>query len=174
MTHINRLFLVVLIVAAAAFVWTQRQEPIPTPATEDTTEQEQEQETVSTTYSSLKGVELILTNPTLNSTITSPLTVMGEAPGYWFFEASFPLVLVNWDGLIIAQGYATAQEDPDAAGEVNWMTEEDVPFEGTLEFEAPQGDQEFFRRGALILQRDNPSGLPENDDAVEIPIRFKE
>lgn len=101
--------------------------------------------------------------------IESPLTITGEARGYWYFEASFPVVLVNWDGLIIAQGIATAQDE--------WMTEDFVPFEVTLEFESPvfenaQGDH-FSRRGALIFQKDNPSGLPEFDDALEIPIRFQ-
>jgi hypothetical protein len=27
--------------------------------------------------------------------------------------------------------------------------------------------------GAVIFQKDNPSGLPENDDAREIQINFK-
>ena len=50
------------------------------------------------------------------------------------------------------------------------MTEDSVPFTATLEFTRP----EYGETGALILRRDNPSGLPENDDAVEISIRFAE
>lgn len=100
-------------------------------------------------------------SPDPGSEIQSPLVVTGEARGYWFFEATFPIVLVNWDGLIIAEGYATAEGD--------WMTEDFVFFEGHLEFEKP----EYKDNGALILQRSNPSGLPENDDALEIPVKFK-
>lgn len=99
-------------------------------------------------------------SPHINAEITSPLSVSGRARGTWFFEGSFPLVLVDWDGLIIAEGYATAQGE--------WMTEEFVPFTGTLEFEKPS----YGKNGSLILRKDNPSGLPEHDAALEIPILF--
>ncbi len=107
-----------------------------------------------------------LASPVPNGVIGSPLTLSGQARGYWFFEASFPFVLTNWDGLIIAQGIATADGD--------WMTEEFVPFTASLEFTNPYeaGQQDFMKRGSLILQKDNPSGLPENDNALEIPIYF--
>ena len=29
-----------------------------------------------------------------------------------------------------------------------------------------------MKRGSLILKKDNPSGMPEHDDALEIPIFF--
>ena len=82
------------------------------------------------------------------------------------FEASFPVILTNWDGLIIAEGYATAED--------SWMTEDFVPFVATIEFVSPyqEGDEDFMSRGTLILKKDNPSGLPENDDALELPILF--
>ena len=112
---------------------------------------------------------IMVESPRPEETITSPLVIRGAARGNWFFEATFPVVLVDWDGLIIAQHYAQAQGE--------WMTEEFVPFEGKLEFQNPVfpgADQDHFsRRGALILQKDNPSGLPEHDDALEIPIRFE-
>lgn len=100
--------------------------------------------------------------PKPDTVVTSPLIVTGRARGNWFFEASFPVSLVNWDGLIIAQGIATAKGD--------WMTTELVPFEAVLEFEKPEL---YPERGALILQKDNPSGLPQYDAAIEIPIRFE-
>mgnify|MGYP001579147394 CR=1 FL=1 len=107
--------------------------------------------------------------PRPNQAISSPLIIEGEARGYWFFEATFPVVLTNWDGLIIAQHYAQAQDE--------WMTEEYVPFKAVLEFESPAfpgaDENHFSRRGYLILQKSNPSGLPEYDDALEIPIWFK-
>lgn len=135
--------------------WVELRQEEPQPTEPDTTEED-------TTYESLKGIELIVTSPIKDSVVTSPLTITGEAPGFWYFEATFPVVLVNWDGLIIAQGYATAQGE--------WMTEEYVPFMATLEFATP----EYGETGALILQRDNPLGLSQNDDAVEILIRFEE
>ncbi|HUE96450.1 MAG TPA: Gmad2 immunoglobulin-like domain-containing protein, partial [Longimicrobiaceae bacterium] len=101
-----------------------------------------------------------LESPEPLAVIESPLQVTGRARGGWYFEASFPLVLVNWDGLIIAEGYATAEGE--------WMTGEFVPFSGSIEFETP----DYGERGALILQRHNASGLPEHDDALEVPIRF--
>lgn len=109
----------------------------------------------------IEKIDLIrLDNPRPNQKITSPLQVSGQARGTWFFEGDFPVILVNWDGLIIAEGYATAEGE--------WMTEDFVKFKAELKFEKP----ELYERGALILHKDNPSGLPENDDALEIPITF--
>lgn len=102
-----------------------------------------------------------LDSPRPNQIITSPLTITGQARGTWFFEASFPVILTDWDGKIIAQTVATAQGD--------WMTEDFVPFSATLEFDQPA----YGQRGALILQKDNPSGLSEYDDALEIPVLFQ-
>jgi hypothetical protein len=93
--------------------------------------------------------------------ISSPLVLTGEARGIWFFEASFPVILTDWDGLIIAQGYAQADTD--------WMTTDFVPFTSTLTFDKPT----YKDNGFLILRKDNPSGLPENDEFVEIPIIFE-
>ena len=112
----------------------------------------------------LEKMDLIrLENPRPNQSVSSPLVITGEARGYWFFEASFPVYLTDWDGLIIAQGIATAQGE--------WMTEEFVPFEATLTFTV--AEEIYSRRGTLILQKDNPSGLPEHDDALEIPVNFE-
>ena len=120
----------------------------------------------------LEKIDLIrLASPRPNEVVKSPLTITGEARGYWFCEASFPVFLVNWDGLIIAQGIATAKDE--------WMIEDFVPFEATLEFSTEEGsipgmDNVFYKNnGALILKKDNPSGLPEHDDALEIPIFFE-
>lgn len=111
----------------------------------------------------LEKADLIqLDAPRPNAVVTSPLEVSGQARGSWFFEATFPVVLTDWDGLIIAEGFATADGD--------WMTSEFVPFTATLEFQTP----EYGERGSLILQKSNASGLPENDDALEIPILFRQ
>lgn len=108
------------------------------------------------------GIPNLITvdSPDPGDRITSPLTITGEARGTWYFEASFPVELRDASGAVIAQHYAEAQGE--------WMTENFVPFRSTLSFPAqPAGSQ-----GTLILRKDNPSGLPENDNSVSIPIVF--
>lgn len=114
---------------------------------------------------------IVVDSPLAMSVVYSPLKFSGQARGGWFFEASFPVYVVNWDGLIIGQGIATAALDPNDP-DSTWMTDEFVPFEGVLEFENPSWEQNFSKKGAIIFQKDNPSGLPQNDDALEIPILF--
>ena len=101
--------------------------------------------------------------PKPNDLVKSPLTIKGEARGYWFFEASFPVAMTDSEGNVIGQHYIMTSND--------WMTEDFVPFEGVLEFDVDQGSG--GNRGMLILQKDNPSGLPEHDDAIEIPVMFE-
>ncbi|MFA5386231.1 MAG: Gmad2 immunoglobulin-like domain-containing protein [Candidatus Paceibacterota bacterium] len=102
-----------------------------------------------------------LDNLKSNDEISSPLTITGKIKGTWFFEGSFPVILVDWDGKIIAQVPATAKSD--------WMTEDFVPFEAIINFQKPS----YGEKGSLIFKKDNPSGLPQNDDAIEIPVVFK-
>ncbi|OGG71241.1 hypothetical protein A3F27_00040 [Candidatus Kaiserbacteria bacterium RIFCSPHIGHO2_12_FULL_53_13] len=113
---------------------------------------------------SCKSDMIIVTSPRAGAAIASPLTVEGYARGPWYFEASFPLILTDWDGKIIAEGYATAQGE--------WMTESFVPFNGTLEFKKPEAANGFSRKGTLIFKKDNPSGMPEKDDSMSIPVGF--
>lgn len=105
---------------------------------------------------------IVVDTPLRDTQIASPLTVSGRARGTWYFEASFPITVVDWDGLIIGQGHAEAQSD--------WMTEDFVPFTGTITFDVATDTP--YRRGAIIFGKDNPSGLPQNDDALEIPVLF--
>jgi len=105
-----------------------------------------------------------LESPRPNEKIKSPLTIKGEARGDWFFEASFPISITDWDGRIIGEGFATAKGE--------WMTTDFVPFEAVLTFTVDP--QAYSNRGSLILRKDNPSGLPEHDDALEVPIIFSD
>ena len=109
-----------------------------------------------------------ITYPRPGETVVSPITLTGEARGNWYFEASFPIVIVDWDGRIIGQGHAEAQSD--------WMTTEYVPFRATLTFvrlEINDANMLYATRGAIIFKNDNPSGDPAKDKAVEVPVVFK-
>ena len=101
------------------------------------------------------------TYPRPGVTITSPLVAVGEARGYWFFEASFPISVLDANGTQIGQGYAQAQGE--------WMTEDFVPFESVAITFTPQP---AGSAGTVVLHKDNPSGLPEHDDELRIPIVF--
>ena len=105
--------------------------------------------------------KILLDNLEPGQKISSPLQIKGRAHGYWYFEGSFPVILTDWDGLIIAEGYATAQDE--------WMGDQYVPFVANLTFEKPI----YKNNGSLIFQKDNPSGLSENDDAFEIGVLFE-
>lgn len=109
----------------------------------------------------LEKTDLIrIVYPRPNASIKSPLRITGEARGYWFFEASFPVEILDGNGNKIASTYATAQGE--------WMTEDFVPFVSEeIVFDAP-----LTKNGTLILHKDNPSGLPEHDDKLFIPITF--
>ena len=113
-----------------------------------------------------------ISEPRPNAMITSPLNVTGMARGNWFFEASFPVKLLDSSGSEVGRGIATAKGEParpgDAGRSGGWMTTEFVPFEATLKFVAPAAGT-----GILVLERDNPSGLPEHADELRIPVRFE-
>lgn len=102
---------------------------------------------------------IIVTTPKDSDTVQSPLTVEGEARGFWYFEASFPIKIADANGTILGTAIAQAQDE--------WMTENFVPFKASLEFASPTTPD-----GVLILEKDNPSGLPEHDDLLKIPIKF--
>ncbi|PIX62245.1 hypothetical protein CO057_03070 [Candidatus Uhrbacteria bacterium CG_4_9_14_0_2_um_filter_41_50] len=111
-------------------------------------------------YTNATQDDIIVDLPLAGDTITSPLTINGKARGSWFFEASAPVMVVNWDGLIIGEGYIQTTSD--------WMTADFVDFTGEITFTNPT----YQNNGVIILKNDNPSGLPENDKALEIPIYF--
>lgn len=98
--------------------------------------------------------------PQPNQEVTSPLIVTGEARGTWYFEASFPVKLLNKNGNVITQTPAQAQGE--------WMTEDFVPFSVEIIFNVSE-----TQNGTLVLEKDNPSGLPENADELRIPLILK-
>jgi hypothetical protein len=102
---------------------------------------------------------IVVSSPAPGDTVTSPLAIAGQARGSWFFEASFPVRLLDDNGAVLGQGIAQTSLD--------WMTEDFVAFQANLEFSKPA-----TAGGILVLQRDNPSDLPENDAEVRIPVKF--
>ncbi len=87
-------------------------------------------------------------------------SVTGKARGYWFFEASFPIELLDKDGNLLDTGIAQAEGE--------WMTEEFVPFK--TDITAPAA---YIGPATLVLKKDNPSGEPANDASISFPITIE-
>ena len=104
--------------------------------------------------------DIQLDTPGINDAINSPVVIKGEARGSWFFEASFPIEITDSTGKVLGQGTAQAQGD--------WMTNDFVPFTATITYQEPLTDP----KGFIVFKKDNPSGLPENDKSIKIPITF--
>lgn len=114
--------------------------------------------TTLTTGNELEKADVIrVAKPRPNESVKSPLIIEGEARGPWFFEATFPIKLIDENGNILARHYAQAKGE--------WMTDDFVPFGAELNFAVPN-DQ----KATLVLEKDNPSGLPEHSDELRIPV----
>lgn len=101
-----------------------------------------------------------VTFPKPGDTLAGTVNITGQARGMWYFEASFPVELLDADGNQVL--ILPAQAD----GE--WMTENFVPF--NLEITVPPN---IGSEGTLVLKKDNPSGLPEYDAELRIPVLFE-
>lgn len=99
---------------------------------------------------------IVVFQPVYGESVSCPLHIEGEARGSWYFEASFPVKLLDEAGNVIAEKVARADGD--------WMTDDFVPFSLDLYYETSD------ESGVLVLQKDNPSDLPENDAQLEIPL----
>ncbi len=113
----------------------------------------------------IDGDFLVLNNyvkvktPRPEDTLKTPLLVEGQARGNWFFEGSFPIKILGNTGKELGVGIAQAEGE--------WMTKDFVPFSATIDFVSPsEGD------GKIVFIKDNPSGLPENDNKVEMEIKL--
>ncbi len=130
---------------------------VPTPASAPTTADLSEPVS-STTSTDVQPLHerVVVTSPRSGATVGKTFVVAGSAPGNWFFEASFPVQVRDKDNNKIGQSIAQAQGE--------WMTTELVTFTTSVTVSNYSGP------ATLVLLRDNPSGLPENDDALEVPI----
>ena len=91
--------------------------------------------------------------------VKSPVNVVGEARGTWFFEASFPVTFQDEKGKVLAHSIATTTAD--------WMTENFIPFKTSAKFTVSTDTPGF-----IILKRDNPSGNTAFDRELRIPVVF--
>lgn len=103
---------------------------------------------------------VVVDMPQAQSTISSPFITNGKARGTWFFEGSFPIEVIDSNGTSLGTGIAHAQGD--------WMTEAYVPFDATITFITATSTTHGF----VLYKKDNPSGMPEHDAVIAVPVIF--
>ncbi len=151
--------LAIIIVVLAIFLFSVPTADAPEIAT--TTPGETSTTTNATTSEQSPLARLVLvTSPRKGATVGHAFTVSGTAPGPWFSEAVFPIQVRDTNGNIVGRAQAQAQGE--------WQTEGPVTFTARMSIDAT-----FKGPATLILLKDNPSGLPENDDAVELSITIQ-
>ncbi len=105
--------------------------------------------------------QIVIYTPIDNQEVTSPIEITGKARGNWYFEASFPVELMDLSGNIIAMNHAEAQGD--------WMTSDFVDFKAELTYD----NASSTGRALLVIKNDNPSGDPSRDKYIYIPVFLK-
>lgn len=109
------------------------------------------------TPSPTQAGELIVNFPQPNQTVTSPIKISGSARGSWYFEAVFPVRLLDSKGNELGRVQAQAQGD--------WTTNDFVPFTAELSYSLSATST-----GSLVFNNDNPSGLPQNSKEFRMPV----
>lgn len=151
----NKLLVLIVVLFVVGWVVYDNKEPIVNNAVNNSVA------TTTTDSNNAKKDLIIVDVPAKNMAISSPFVVSGKARGYWFFEASFPIELRDMQGNLLETIIAQAQGD--------WMTTEFVPFTANLIFTKPVSPMPVV----LVFKKDNPSGLPEHNDSIEIPVIIK-
>ncbi len=100
-----------------------------------------------------------VSSPRPGAKVTNNFGITGTARGTWYFEASFPVVVTDNNGIVLFQGPAQAQSD--------WMTPDFVPFK--IDIKIPGS---YTGPATVTLNKDNPSGLAEKDASVSLPINI--
>jgi len=109
------------------------------------------------TYDRASADIIRVTLPTPGAVTGKEFRVIGAARGTWFFEASFPIKVLDASGAALTVGIAQAQGD--------WMTENFVAFSADITI-----PETYIGPATIVLQKDNPSGDPERDASASFPI----
>ncbi len=112
------------------------------------------------TYSNSNAEMIVIDSPLPDTVVTKDLVITGKARGQWFFEASFPIQVLDKDGTIIATGIGEAKGD--------WMTTEFVPFTATIKV-----PDSYTGTLTIVLNKDNPSDMRENDASISFSVKKK-
>lgn len=126
--------------------------PTPTVAPSKTETKEQ---TIQPTYKNASANDIVVTLPYPGAVTGKSFAVIGKARGPWFFEGSFPIIVLDKNGTEIATGLASP------VGDGEWMTTELVDFKADI-----QVPEAYIGPATLVIKNDNPSGEPDKDKSI--------
>lgn len=160
------LFALVILVVLAGGAWFMLQPapvqelpgPIETPEPQEPQEPQRPQAEVE--WHNATENDIRVAQPLPGAAVNRSFTISGEARGGWFFEASFPMEILDAGGNTLLTGFIEAEGE--------WMTSEFVSFSTTTRIAGS-----YTGPATLVLHRDNASGLPEHDKSVSIPITIR-
>jgi hypothetical protein len=145
------LILLIGLIVGVTFFYTKKEPPVV---------QEPVQREEKATYINASPDNIVVELPFPGAVTGKEFSVIGKARGPWYFEASFPVEVLDSQGKRLAMGIAQAEGD--------WMTTEFVPFTAVIKI-----PETYIGKATLILRKDNPSGLPEHDASMSFPFTIE-
>ncbi|HUQ30274.1 MAG TPA: Gmad2 immunoglobulin-like domain-containing protein [Candidatus Paceibacterota bacterium] len=118
-----------------------------------------EEVSVPITYVNASASVIVVENPYPGAVTGKEFSVTGKARA-WYFEGSFPVEVLDKNGVRLVAVPAQAQGE--------WMTSEFVPFKADIKI-----SNSYTGPATLVLHKDNPSGMPENDASAAFPITIE-
>ncbi|MDQ3075805.1 MAG: Gmad2 immunoglobulin-like domain-containing protein [bacterium] len=162
------IFVIVLVIVGVIIFFLQRKAPVvvapeETPVVEvPIVEEPSKEEPIVTTIPNrpMSGNVADLVSFSIKPNTKVPkgiLSYRGSIKGAYFFEANILINILDANKKLLKASNAMATTE--------WMTVEPVEFEGNISFAGLPSGPAYFE-----IHNDNPSGLPENDKSVLIPI----
>lgn len=107
-----------------------------------------------------EGIDIRVQSPHVNQTVYSPLTITGEAKG-WYDGDVFFVQLINESGEVIGGALATASEDV--------VDDAYVPFTAEIIFDAQE-----VNGGDIVFQKQKSSESAQSTGSFSFPVFFTE
>ncbi len=150
------IILVVMIFVGLIFDWGRREVKL-----SETNQSSSTTQITQSDFFSTSSMPIVVSYPVENQEVSNPIKIEGKARGNWFFEGSFPIQLVDTNGNIVTSTIATAQGE--------WMTADFVNFTASIEYNKASST----KHALIVLNKDNPSGNPDFDQSIFIPVILK-
>lgn len=107
---------------------------------------------------------IVVSSPQPDDVVERDLNIVGKARGGWFFEASFPVEILDMNGNLITTSIAQAITTKDGG----WMTSDFVNFEANIKI-----PQSYSGQITVVLKKDNPSGESVRDASISFQLNLK-